>query len=205
MRSDFEEFYYRRITDFGVTAQGVGWKNREAQQVRFLQLIKIIHRDDPFSINDLGCGTGDLIPFLDLNDFKFDYQGYDVMEKMVQAARRRFSDRVNVGFTRIAETREMKQSDYTLASGIFNIRFRATNEDWLKYILETITVMNERSLKGFSFNMLTTYSDRDYMKEELYYGDPCLFFDHCKRNFSKNVALLHDYDQYDFTILVRKG
>ena len=99
----------------------------------------------------------------------------------------------------------MKQSDYTLASGIFNIRFRATNEDWLKYILETITVMNERSLKGFSFNMLTTYSDRDYMKEELYYGDPCLFFDHCKRNFSKNVALLHDYDQYDFTILVRKG
>ena len=205
MRSDFEEFYYRRITDFGVTAQGVGWKNREAQQVRFLQLIKIIHRDDPFSINDLGCGTGDLIPFLDLNDFKFDYQGYDVMEKMVQAARLRFSDRVNVGFTRIAETREMKQSDYTLASGIFNIRFRATNEDWLKYILETITVMNERSLKGFSFNMLTTYSDRDYMKEELYYGDPCLFFDHCKRNFSKNVALLHDYDQYDFTILVRKG
>ncbi|MBM3138043.1 MAG: class I SAM-dependent methyltransferase, partial [Chloroflexi bacterium] len=29
-------------------------------------------------------------------------------------------------------------------------------------------------------------------------------FDYCKVNFSKNVALLHDYKLYDFTIIVRK-
>ena len=31
------------------------------------------------------------------------------------------------------------------------------------------------------------------------------FFDFCKRNFSRNVALLHDYGLYDFTIIVRKN
>jgi hypothetical protein len=31
-----------------------------------------------------------------------------------------------------------------------------------------------------------------------------MFFDHCKRNFSRQVALLHDYGLWEFTILVRK-
>jgi len=52
--------------------------------------------------------------------------------------------------------------------------------------------------------MLTKYSDREYMKEYLYYADPLFIFDYCKRNFSKKVALIHDYELYEFTILVRK-
>jgi hypothetical protein len=51
--------------------------------------------------------------------------------------------------------------------------------------------------------MLTKYSDADRMRGDLYYGDPAFFFDHCKRSFSRNVALLHDYGLYEFTILVR--
>jgi hypothetical protein len=31
-----------------------------------------------------------------------------------------------------------------------------------------------------------------------------VIFDICKRKFSRNVALLHDYGLYEFTILVRK-
>jgi len=42
------------------------------------------------------------------------------------------------------------------------------------------------------------------MREDLYYADPCFIFDYCKRNFSRNVALLHDYELYEFTIIVRK-
>ena len=42
------------------------------------------------------------------------------------------------------------------------------------------------------------------MRADLYYGDPCFFFDHCKTRYSKQVGLLHDYGLYEFTILVRK-
>lgn len=204
MQDNFEEFYRQRIKDFGPTAQGVGWKSDDAQQVRFSQLIKIIDGDHSFTINDLGCGTGDLVTFLQTRNFEFYYQGYDVMQEMVKLARKKSSQQVNISFSRISSARDMRTSDYTVASGIFNIHFNARKEDWLKYILETVDIMNEKSVKGFAFNMLTKYSDAEYMKQELYYGDPCLFFDYCKRNFSKNIALLHDYDQYDFTILVRK-
>jgi len=75
---------------------------------------------------------------------------------------------------------------------------------WLPYILSTLDVMNKKSRLGFAFNMLTKYSDPGYMKKKLYYADPCFIFDYCKRNYSRNVALLHDYDLYEFTIRVLK-
>ena len=43
------------------------------------------------------------------------------------------------------------------------------------------------------------------LRLDLYYADPCALFDYCKRSFSRNVALLHDYEIYDFTLLVRKS
>ena len=38
---------------------------------------------------------------------------------------------------------------------------------------------------------------------DLYYADPRAFFDRCKRTSRGDVALLHDYGLYEFTILVR--
>jgi len=64
--------------------------------------------------------------------------------------------------------------------------------------------MDDHATQGMAFNMLTKYSDADRMRPDLYYADPLFFFDYCKRNFAKNVALLHDYHLYDFTIIVRK-
>jgi hypothetical protein len=42
------------------------------------------------------------------------------------------------------------------------------------------------------------------MKDYLYYADPMKLFDHCKKKYSKKVAILHDYPLYEFTLLVRK-
>ena len=94
--------------------------------------------------------------------------------------------------------------DYTIASGVFNMNLETTDEEWKNYVINTIGTMNKLSKKGFSFNMLTSYSDKEFMRDDLYYADPLFFFDYCKKNFSKNIALLHDYQLYDFTIVVRK-
>ena len=94
--------------------------------------------------------------------------------------------------------------DYTIASGVFNMKLETTDEEWKNYVINTIGTMNKLSKKGFSFNMLTSYSDKEFMRDDLYYADPLFFFDYCKKNFSKNIALLHDYQLYDFTIVVRK-
>ncbi|RYZ15439.1 MAG: hypothetical protein EOO70_06815 [Myxococcaceae bacterium] len=61
------------------------------------------------------------------------------------------------------------------------------------------------SRKGFAFNCLTSYSDPPFMRDYLHYADPCFYFDLCKRTYSRQVSLLHDYGLYEFTLLVRKA
>src|SRR5438128_6058484 len=110
----------------------------------------------------------------------------------------------NVHFSSSAD--DLRAADYLLAGAIFNNKFGASVEEWTKMIQDTLERMDQLCIKGFSFNMLTNYADADRMeaRPDLYFGDPLFFFEFCKRNFSRNVALLHDYGIYDFTILVRK-
>ncbi len=185
-----------------------GWRDDVAQLARFTQLAKVIDAGDlaNLSINDLGCGLGDFSEFLTARggrDMK--YRGYDRLTSMVEEAQKRYEGNSARRFIKIEDVVEIDPADYTVASGIFNLKFTISEHEWLYYMLHTIHVMNTKSAKGFAFNALTKYSDKEFMKEELYYADPCFLFDYCKRNFSKNVALLHDYKEYDFTIIVRKG
>ncbi len=95
-------------------------------------------------------------------------------------------------------------ADYSVASGIFNVRMDRSDSEWLAYLENTLDILDRTSRLGFAFNCLTSYSDEDKKREDLYYADPCRLFDLCKRRYSRHVALLHDYGLYEFTLLVRK-
>lgn len=197
-----KEYYTEKIKNNGVGAKGVDWNSKESQYLRFEQLCNVINKDQ-FSIIDYGCGYGELINYIDAKYSKYDYFGFDISDEMLAEAQKLFQANSNVKFS--SQLNENK-TDYVIASGLFNVKLNlATNEEWLAYILETLNNMNSLSVNGFSFNALTKYSDNDYMKDYLYYSDPLFLFDYCKRNFSKNIALLHDYDLYEFTIIVRKN
>lgn len=197
-----KEYYTEKIKNNGVGAKGVDWNSKESQYLRFEQLCNVINKDQ-FSIIDYGCGYGELINYIDAKYSKYDYFGFDISDEMLAEAQKLFQANSNVKFS--SQLNENK-TDYVIASGLFNVKLNlATNEEWLAYIIETLNNMNSLSVNGFSFNALTKYSDNDYMKDYLYYSDPLFLFDYCKRNFSKNIALLHDYDLYEFTIIVRKN
>ena len=103
-----------------------------------------------------------------------------------------------------SESRLLDVADYTVASGIFNVKLDTPAVEWEKYILDTLETINALSRNGFAFNVLTKYSDQEFMRPDLYYADPLFFFDYCKTKYSRFVTLLHDYPLYEFTILVRK-
>jgi len=186
----------------GATLRGVGWNSLESQELRFRQLLKVCDAHGHFSINDYGCGYGSLFNFMTGLDYDFEYLGFDLSEEMIKKARVEFGSYPNCRF--IVGGHGGHRADYTVASGIFNLKFNYDDKQLLEHIIATLHDMNGISDKGFSFNCLTKYSDRELMREDLYYGDPGLLFDYCKRNFSRKVALLHDYELYDFTIIVRK-
>ena len=198
-----KNYFEERLTNHGATARGVDWNSETAQELRFSQLIKVLPPDQPFSLLDYGCGYGALAGYLLRLGYPMEqYTGFDVLESMVVKAREVYCQAPQCGFT--ASTAALAPVDYAIASGIFNLKLETPFDTWTEYVTSELHKMNNLSRKGFSFNMLTKYSDPEYMRPHLYYADPCFLFDYCKRHFSRNVALLHDYGVYDFTLIVRK-
>jgi SAM-dependent methyltransferase len=200
--TEVADYYSAKLAEHGETPRGVDWNGEESQVLRFEQLTKVIPSPTDFSVNDLGCGYGSLLDYLKQHYRDFTYNGCDVSGDMIRAAQGRYSKDTNARFTIASEPPEM--ADYGIASGILNVKLGRNDADWREYLLSILDVLNRTSRKGFAFNCLTSYSDADKMREYLYYADPCELFDHCKRQYSRQVALLHDYGLYEFTILVRK-
>lgn len=199
---DIAQYYSAKIETHGDTPKGVDWNGSESQELRFSQLTKIIQPKRAFSIADLGCGYGALLSYLEKEHTDFTYRGYDISSSMLAFANDRYTKTPNATFCLSATLPE--KTDYAIASGIFNVRQAHSEQQWLQYILATLDNLHQQTQSGFAFNCLTSYSDLPKMKPYLYYADPCLLFDYCKKNYAKNVALLHDYDLYEFTLLVRK-
>jgi SAM-dependent methyltransferase len=200
--SEVASYYSNRLAEHGETPLGVDWNGQESQLLRFEQLCRIFEAGEaPPSVTDLGCGYGALLDYLHSRHTIDSYLGVDVSEEMVFAAVNRNVKVPNARFTVGAEPDSI--SDYVLASGIFNVRLGRSDDEWFQYLSETLDILSEKSRKGFAFNCLTSYSDEEKKRDYLYYPDPCRVFDFCKRKYSKQVALLHDYGLYEFTILVR--
>jgi SAM-dependent methyltransferase len=195
-------YYAERLRRFGATPAGVDWRDAASQRTRFEQLCKVV-TDRQGSAIDLGCGYGALLAYLREQGFSGAYHGLDVAPEMIEAARVTHKDDPQASFE--VSSAPSHTADYLIASGIFNVRQHYTTPEWEEYIAATLADMDRASLKGFAFNSLTTYSDRDMMRDDLYYADPYRYFDLCKRLYSRQVALLHDYDLYEFTVIVRKG
>lgn len=202
---DVAEYYSDKLAKHGVSARGVDWNSEDGQLLRFEQLCKLFgsHAGEAFSVADFGCGYGALYDFMSARVAAFSYLGLDVSEKMIAAARDKFKAQARARFE--VGSRPSTVSDYTVASGIFNVRLHYDDARWKQYIVETLDTMHETSSAGFSFNCLTSYSDVDKRRDYLHYADPCELFDLCKRRYARDVALLHDYPLYEFTILVRKS
>ena len=198
------EYFAEKLDTFGATAKGVDYNGPEAQERRFEQLAKVIQPQNSFTVIDYGSGYGAMFDFLQKKGWVFEYYGIDLIEKMVAAGREAHKDFPNAHFT--TDESSVPTVDYLLAGAIFNIKLESAYDEWQDFVVKTLHRMNALCSKGFSFNMLTKYSDADRMAQrpDLFYADPLFFFDICKKDFSRNVALLHDYGLYDFTILVRK-
>jgi SAM-dependent methyltransferase len=200
--TEVANYYSGKLAEHGETPRGVDWNGEESQLLRFDQLLKVVSATGGFSINDLGCGFGSLLDYLKVRCRSFSYSGCDVSEDMIRAAQGRHAKDSSVSFHVASEP--PAAADYGVASGIFNVRLGRSDAEWRQYFEATLDVLDRTSSKGFAFNCLTSYSDADKMRDYLYYADPCAMFDLCKRRYSRNVALLHDYGLYEFTILVRK-
>ncbi len=200
--SQTRQYYDKKLDTYGPSPKGVDWNSVQSQELRFEQLLKVCDTSIPFTLNDYGCGYGALAGYMTGQNYRFEYRGFDLSVQMIDAAQKKYGDFEHCRFS--SDEESLGVADYTVASGIFNVKLETTVEEWKGYMLHTLGKIAKLSKKGFAFNALTEYSDPRFMRDDLFYADPLFLFDFCKRNFSRFVALFHDYPLYEFTVLVKK-
>lgn len=199
---EVSSYFAGTLGKHGATARGVDWNGEASQFLRFTQLSSIIATSGPISVNDIGSGYGAFFDYLVERFAVSSFLGVDIAPEMVDAGRARYASDDRVRFLEGAEPDRV--ADYGFASGTFNFRGTQSDENWFAFVQKTLDAMDRTSSRGFAFNCLTSYSEPEKMVDHLYYANPLEVFDMCKRKYSRQVALLHDYGVWEFTIRVRK-
>ncbi len=195
------QYYEAKLAQHGATPGGVDWNSVASQRLRFEQFKPLFARERDAHVVDYGCGYGALLEWLRACGRGWEYSGFDVSPAMIEAARARHAGDGRACF--VSDRADLSPGDFAVASGIFNVRLSISDADWLAYMFDTIRDLAALGRRGFAFNALTSYSDADRQRPDLFYADPRVVFDFCKRTIAREVALLHDYPLYEFTIVVR--
>ncbi len=202
LRGQARDYYDSKLRAHGATPAGVDWNSQESQELRFALLAHLWREEADASVLDYGCGYGALADYLRARGHRGAYVGFDVSDAMAQAANARLASLTGCRVT--ARRESLEPADFAVASGVFNVKQDADEQAWREYIWETVADLAALGRRGFAFNALTSYSDADKRRPDLYYADPLEAFDRCKRTYSRFVTLLHDYPLYEFTIIVRR-
>lgn len=194
-------YYESKLAAHGATPNGVDWRDAASQWLRHQQFDRLIRTAEEGSIADLGCGYGGYLSFLRETGYSGFYRGYDISAEMIAAAAAEHGTGPDRQWTVGTDLRE--PADYVIASGIFNVRGDVPDYRWKAYIADTVDAMAAVALRGFAFNILTSWSDAGRMRPDLYYANPTEWFDHCTARFGRSVAVLQDYGLYEFTLICR--
>ncbi|MDO8778575.1 MAG: class I SAM-dependent methyltransferase [Burkholderiaceae bacterium] len=204
IHASIREYYSTCIKTHGPTPRGVDWESLATQQMRLVQLMKVCDWSTSFSLNDLGCGYGALLALISerYRDTSVDYLGVDLSPAMVTAARRRWRERKNARF--IVGSESPRLADYSVASGIFNVRLDHSTKDWSRLIRSTLEQLHATSKLGFSVNFLSTTSTGPDCAAELFITDAKPWTRFCKDALNAKVELINNYGMNEFTLLVRR-
>jgi SAM-dependent methyltransferase len=198
-----ENYYTARISKYGATPLGVDWTCIATQELRFVQLLKICQLTASFSLNDLGCGYGALIAYLSKRhaDAGIDYLGVDLSAAMISNARRLYSHRPSTRFS-VGRTCS-RAADYSVGSGIFNVRLNQDFETWECFIAQTLLDMKADSRRGFSVNFMLPDASPDVPNEVLYRTTPERWTEFCEDRLDCRVETITNYGLREFTLLAR--
>lgn len=129
-----KSYFGQELAEFGPTIRGIDWNSESAQQIRFQQICKVITGISSFSTNDYSCGYGALVDFLRQHDFSFQYTSFDLLKSMVVAGQEKYGSDLSITFT--SDETLLPVADYTVLSGVFNVKQDVNEAIWMQYILD---------------------------------------------------------------------
>jgi SAM-dependent methyltransferase len=199
-----ESYYSQKVSVHGRTPWGVDWSCIATQEARFAQLLKLCDFSRPFALNDVGCGYGALWSYLTKyhDEVEIDYLGLDVSPAMIRHASMVRRDLSRANF--MVASASPRVADYSVASGIFNVKLAQPLDRWERFIANTLIEMRAASRRGFAVNFMTPLGPGRPVRS-VYRTVPKPWVEFCASEFGASTDILADYGLREFTLLVRLG
>lgn len=197
IKSYYEPNMGKDLPDYKV----LGWESIESQRLRFDVLISNVNLDGK-RILDVGCGLGNLSEYISEKGIKVDYTGVDILEKMIQCAKKKDLE-AEFYCMDIFNAHPFKkgQFDVVYASGTFNLNL-GNNMEFLK---NALIKFFELSHNAVAFNLL---HDMSPDKEgQYYYYKPDIVVELIKEMPYRidEVNIIEQYLKNDFTVVCHKA
>ncbi len=189
--------FQKSFVKHGATSKALRWRNKESARIQHANIVADVDFENK-SISDIGCGFGDIIPFIKAKTRNFDYVGIDVVPEFTKEAKRRYPEyRFLTGdWMELIEKR-----DIVLCSGVLNNK---VDGDQYKYRKDAIFTMYENANEIFAFNMQgSSPQPKNRDKYRVYYVDSMKILKYCL-SLTRRVILRHQYKNKDFTIVMFK-
>ena len=196
-RKAISGLYDERYALKGRGHETVGWGSERDQRLRFAVLFRGVEPRGR-SVLDIGCGLGDLVPFLDARvDGDYDYLGTDISEKLIADARGTYGGpRRAFRAADILET-DLPAADVVVLSGALNFRI-GENGPHARSMLRR---MWDLSRDCVCVNFLSSHVD--FQTPKNFHYDPSEMFAFAK-TLTRWVSLHHDYPLWEFTLQLRR-
>lgn len=191
------ERYESRLNKYGFAPQSLGmFKGRQLFRFHFLSQINDFRSQD--SVLDVGCGFGDLEPYLRSTGWKGGYCGIDVVPELIREGKEK-RPYLDLKLVDLQQEKLQERFDWAFCSGVFNARTIAT--DPYEHLHSMITIMCELTRKGVAINLLSPHVD--YQSDIGFHPE----IGHIVRivaSLTRRFTIRHDYMPYEFTVYLYK-
>lgn len=197
--SYFKDLFQKSYKTYGYSPSALQWTSRQTMDNRFEALTRTINFENK-NILDVGCGFGDIIPFIEKKTKNYDYLGVDLVDEIVFEARKQYPKYKFTSGDYFSDPIK-EEFDIVLTSGTLNGNLGL---ETLEFRLKAIGVMWEHAREVCAFNMLGSHpqpgNDPGYL---VYYADSLEILSFCL-TLTPKLVFIQDYDPEDFTIVMFK-
>lgn len=191
--ASYRQRYTARLQKFGHDPRTLGWE-KGRQNIRFAALTGVVDLASIDSILDVGCGFGDLYPYLREQGYSGRYAGIDFVPELIQVGRTAYPD-ADLRVATLSDLRSEDSFDFVMASGVFNAKLGQSSA-W-HHVTESLERMFQLCRIATAADFLSCYVD--YQLDHASYSSPEDVFRFSK-SLTRRVALRHDYLPFEFLV-----
>lgn len=196
IKTYYEDNMAKGLPEYGI----LGWESEEAQRLRFDMLLSSVDLEGK-TLLDVGCGTGNLLEYINSKGINVSYTGVDILDKMIEKAKQK-QLKANFYHTDIFKNNIFKDESFDViyASGIFNLNLGNNRA----FLISALELFFRLSSEAVVFNLLHYASPDREDKYFYFHPDEVNEILATFTDVIGKVEFIETYLKNDFTIVCKK-